>query len=38
MNAETDEKKHLRLKLYEMTDNVISSAMGLLGIKVPERM
>jgi arginyl-tRNA synthetase len=38
MNAETDEKKHLRLKLSEMTANVISSAMGLLGIKVPERM
>ena len=38
MNAETDEKKQLRLKLCEMTANVISSAMGLLGIKVPERM
>ena len=38
MNAETEEKKQLRLKLCEMTANVISSAMGLLGIKVPERM
>jgi len=26
------------LKLSEMTANVIASAMGLLGIKVPERM
>jgi arginyl-tRNA synthetase len=38
MNAESDEKKKLRLKLSEMTANVISSVMGLLGIKVPERM
>ena len=38
MNAESDEKKQLRLKLSEMTSNVIASAMGLLGIKVPERM
>jgi arginyl-tRNA synthetase len=38
MNAESDEKKLLRLKLSEMTANVISSAMSLLGIKVPERM
>lgn len=38
MNAESDEKKQLRLKLSEMTANVISSAMGLLGIRVPERM
>ena len=38
MNAESDEKKQFRLKLSEMTANVISSAMGLLGIKVPERM
>jgi arginyl-tRNA synthetase len=38
MNAESDEKKQLRLKLSEMTANVISSSMGLLGIKVPERM
>jgi arginyl-tRNA synthetase len=38
MNAESAEKKQLRLKIAEMTANVISSAMGLLGIKVPERM
>ena len=38
MNAESDEKKQLRLKLSEMTANVIAAAMGLLGIKVPERM
>ncbi|HET9432692.1 MAG TPA: DALR anticodon-binding domain-containing protein, partial [Chitinophagaceae bacterium] len=38
MNAESDEKKQLRLKIAEMTANVICSAMGLLGIKVPERM
>lgn len=38
MNAESDEKKQLRLKLSEMTANVIASSMGLLGIKVPERM
>ncbi len=38
MNAESDEKKQLRLKIAAMTANVISSAMGLLGIKVPERM
>src|SRR4026209_1579023 len=38
MNAESNEKKQLRLKLSEMTANVISSAMGLLGIRVPERM
>ncbi len=38
MKAESDEKKQLRLKLSEMTANVIASAMGLLGIKVPERM
>jgi arginyl-tRNA synthetase len=38
LNAESVEKKQLRLKLSEMTANVISSAMGLLGIRVPERM
>ena len=38
MNAESDEKKQLRLKLSEMTANVIASVMGLLGVKVPERM
>jgi arginyl-tRNA synthetase len=38
INAESEEKKKLRLQLSEMTANVIASAMGLLGIKVPERM
>ncbi|HMK18659.1 MAG TPA: arginine--tRNA ligase [Chitinophagaceae bacterium] len=38
VNAESNEKKQLRLRLSEMTANVIASAMGLLGIKVPERM
>ncbi len=38
MNAGSEEKKQLRLKLSEMTANVIASGMGLLGIKVPERM
>ena len=38
MNAESQEKKQLRLQLSEMTANVIASGMGLLGIKVPERM
>lgn len=38
MNAESEEKKLLRLQLSEMTANVIASGMGLLGIKVPERM
>jgi arginyl-tRNA synthetase len=38
LNAESEEKKQLRLRISEMTANVIRSAMGLLGIKVPERM
>ncbi|HEY1871407.1 MAG TPA: arginine--tRNA ligase [Chitinophagaceae bacterium] len=38
MNAETDEKKQLRLQLSEMTANIISLAMHILGIKVPERI
>ena len=38
INAESSDKKQLRLQLSEMTANVISSAMHLLGIKVPERM
>lgn len=37
-NAETEEKKKLRLQLSNMTANVLKSAMQLLGIKVPERM
>ena len=38
MNAESADKKQLRLQLCEMTANVIVLAMHLLGIKVPERM
>lgn len=37
-NAETNEKKELRLRLSMMTANVIKSGMQLLGISVPERM
>ena len=38
LTAETEEKKELRLQLAQITVNVIKSGMGLLGIKVPERM
>ena len=38
MNAESEEKKQLRLLICELTANVISSGMKLLGINVPERM
>jgi arginyl-tRNA synthetase len=38
LTAETESKKQLRLKISEMTANVIASGMGLLGIRVPERM
>ena len=37
-NAETKEKKILRLQLATFTANVIKSGMQLLGIDVPERM
>jgi arginyl-tRNA synthetase len=37
-NAETAEKKGLRLQLAVMTSNVLKKGMQLLGIKVPERM
>lgn len=37
-NAETAEKKALRLKLCTLTAGTIKAAMALLGIKVPERM
>jgi arginyl-tRNA synthetase len=36
--AETAEKKVLRLQLALLTANVLRSAMGLLGIRMPERM
>jgi arginyl-tRNA synthetase len=38
MNAESEEKKQLRLLICELTANVIANGMQLLGIKVPERM
>lgn len=38
LNAESTEKKQLRLQLCQLTANVIKNAMGLLGIKVPEKM
>lgn len=37
-NAENEEKKALRLQLSLLTANVIKTGMGLLGIRVPERM
>ena len=37
-NAETEEKKYLRLQLAMITANIIKSGMQLLGIRVPERM
>ena len=37
-NAETEEKKQLRLAIAAMTANIIKSSMELLGINVPERM
>ena len=38
LNAESPEKKQLRLQLSELTANVISLGMRLMGVKVPERM
>ncbi len=37
-NAESIEKKQLRLHIATMTANIIKSGMQLMGIKVPERM
>jgi arginyl-tRNA synthetase len=37
-NAETAEKKQLRLQLANLSAVIIKSSMELLGIKVPERM
>jgi arginyl-tRNA synthetase len=37
-NAESEEKKNLRLTISVMTATVIKSAMQLLGIKVPDKM
>lgn len=37
-NAESDEKKTLRIMLAKLTATVIKTGMEVLGIKVPERM
>jgi len=37
-NAETIEKKNLRLQIATMTSNIIKSGMQLMGIRLPERM
>ena len=37
-NAENEEKKNLRLQLSQLTAQIIKTGMGVLGIKVPERM
>jgi len=37
-NAESEEKKYLRLQLARLTAQVIKTGMHLLGINVPERM
>ncbi len=37
-NAESEEKKILRIMLAKLTAGVIKTGMGVLGIKVPERM
>ena len=38
VNAESEEKKELRLSICQLSANVIKSGMGLLGIVVPDRM
>ena len=37
-NAETENKKQLRLKISLLTANILKSGMSVLGINVPERM
>ncbi|HLZ86095.1 MAG TPA: arginine--tRNA ligase, partial [Puia sp.] len=37
-NAETQEKKTLRLQLCQLTATTLRNAMNILGIRVPERM
>lgn len=37
-NAESEDKKQLRLQLAQLTAQTIKTGMGLLGIQVPERM
>ncbi len=36
--AETAEKKQLRLQLAQLVAIILKSSMGLLGIRLPERM
>jgi len=38
LNAESEEKKQLRLRICQLTANIIRDGMKLLGIRVPERM
>lgn len=38
LNAETEEKKNLRMQICKLTATVIKESMQLLGIRVPERM
>lgn len=38
LKAESEEKKGLRMRLCQLTATTIKEAMGLLGIRVPERM
>ncbi|TXJ22986.1 MAG: arginine--tRNA ligase [Chitinophagaceae bacterium] len=38
LNAESEQKKQLRLQISALTGNVIAGSMSLLGIRVPERM
>ncbi|MGB8193855.1 MAG: arginine--tRNA ligase [Chitinophagaceae bacterium] len=38
INAESSAKKELRLQIAQLTAHVIKLSMGMLGIKVPERM
>lgn len=38
LNAGSEEKKQLRLQLCSLAARTIASAMGLLGIRVPDRM
>ncbi|WP_295121469.1 arginine--tRNA ligase [uncultured Chitinophaga sp.] len=38
MEAENEEKKHLRLQIASLTANTIAQSLKLLGIDVPERM
>jgi arginyl-tRNA synthetase len=37
-NAETAEKKILRLQLAQLVATILKSAMALMGIRLPERM